>query len=269
MKRMGMLILAGVAALGLVACERQDPMATNQKLDQIMDRLGKIEQQLQQGAGAARPQQRPERPPGPDASKVYAVPVEGAPSVGPANAKVTIVKAYEYACGFCFKVNATLDQLKKDYGDDVRIVYKNFIVHPDVATVPAQAACAAHQQGKFKEMSALIWEKGFQTRQLSAENMEALAKEAGLDIAKYKAAVDGQECKQHVQNDHATMAKFGVRGTPAFYINGRFLSGAQPIHAFKQIIDEELKKANERIEKGAKAEEYYNKFVIEQGAKNM
>ena len=268
MKRMGMLILAVTTALGLGACERQDPMATNEKLDKIMERLDSIEQKVQQGAGAARPQ-RPSRPPGPDQNKVYAVPVEGAPSKGPEKAKVTIVKAYEYACGFCYKVEPTLDKILEEYGEDVRIVYKDFLVHPDVATAPAMAVCAAHKQGKFNELSDLIWEKGFKTRQLGAENMETLAKEVGLDMAKYKAAVDSQECKEDVQSDHAEMAKFGVRGTPGFFINGRFLSGAQPLPAFKQIVDQELKKANERLEKGAKLDDYYAKFVVEQGEKSL
>jgi predicted DsbA family dithiol-disulfide isomerase len=148
----------------------------------------------------------------------------------------------------------------------VRIVYKHYVVHPQVATTPALAACAAHRQGKFREMEHLIWEKGFNAnRNLSAENMKTLAGELKLDMAKFSADLDGQECKQTVQQDQAQLAAVGTRGTPAFYINGRFLSGAQPIDRFKAIIDEELKKANEEIKKGAKAETYYTEFVLKKG----
>jgi predicted DsbA family dithiol-disulfide isomerase len=149
----------------------------------------------------------------------------------------------------------------------VKVVYKHYVVHPQVATTPALAACAAHRQGKFKEMEHLIWEKGFKAnRNLSAENMETLAKEAGLDMGKFKADMNGEECKKIVQQDQAQLAAVGTRGTPAFYINGRFLSGAQPLPAFKAIVDEELKKANERISKeGAKVETYYNEYVLKKG----
>jgi hypothetical protein len=152
----------------------------------------------------------------------------------------------------------------------VKIVFKHFLVHPQQGTIPAYAACAADQQGKFKPMYDLIWEKGFSAgRNLSRENMETLAKEAGLNMNKFKADMDGP-CKQIVEQDQADVAKVGTSGTPAFYINGRFLSGAQPIDQFKTIIDEELKKANDRIAKGeASVATYYDEFVLKRGAKEL
>jgi hypothetical protein len=160
--------------------------------------------------------------------------------------------------------------LQKDYGDDVRIVFKHFLVHPQAGTIPAHAACAADRQGKFKQMYELIWEKGFKAnRNLGLENMETLAKEIGLDMNKFKADMNGP-CPQLVQQDQADVAKMGTSGTPAFYINGRYLSGAQPIESFKSIIDEELKKANERISKGeATAASYYDEFVLKRGLKEL
>ncbi len=157
----------------------------------------------------------------------------------------------------------------KDYGSDVRVVYKNFVVHPQAATIPAMAACAAHLQGKFKDMEHLIWQKGFLAgRNLSKENMVTLAKEAGLNMDQFNKDIDGQECAKKVREDQAELSKVGTSGTPAFYINGRFLSGARPIEQFKAVIDEELKKANDRISKGeATAANYYDKFVVAQGKK--
>jgi predicted DsbA family dithiol-disulfide isomerase len=152
----------------------------------------------------------------------------------------------------------------------VKVVYKHLIVHPSVATTPALAACAAHRQGKFHEMEKLIWEKGFNAnRNLGEDNMLALAKEAGLDVAKLKADMTG-ECQKIVEKDQAELRAVGARGTPAFYINGRFLSGAQPIERFKAIIDEELKKADETIKKGeATADSYYQKVVLDKGKKGI
>jgi protein-disulfide isomerase len=268
MKRIGYLFLGVFTVASVSACETRQSPQVDEKLDAILTRLDKLERALQSGAGAARA--RPQRPSEPDPSKVFAVPVAGAPTKGPATAKVTIVKAFEFACPFCERVVPTLDQLRQDYGDDVRIVYQNYIVHPDAATTPALAACAANKQGKYAEMTNLIWEKGFKAnRNLARDNMDKLAAEAGLDMNRYKADIDGDECKKAVQQDHSTLANFGVRGTPAFFINGRYLSGAQPIQNFKRIVDEELKKANERIQQGTKPEDYYAKFVLEQGLKKF
>lgn len=168
------------------------------------------------------------------------------------------------------KVGPTLEQLLKDYPKDVRVVYKHFVVHPQQATIPALAACAADKQGKFHQMYQLIWEKGFSAnRDLSQANMDKLAGEAGLNMNKFKADMDG-DCKKVIRDDQQQMAQVGVGGTPAFFINGRFLSGARPIEQFKALIDEELKKANDRIGKeGTTAGNYYQKWVLEKGKKSL
>lgn len=160
--------------------------------------------------------------------------------------------------------------MQKDYGDDVRIVYKHYVLHPQSGTIPSLAACAAGKQGKFEPMYELIWTKGFKAgRNLGLDNMQKLAQEVGLDMNKFKADMDGP-CKQLIAQDQAEVAKVGTSGTPAFYINGRFLSGAQPVASFKALIDEELKKANDRIAKGeATAANYYDEFVLKRGLKEV
>lgn len=152
----------------------------------------------------------------------------------------------------------------------MKIVYKHYVVHPQVATTPALAACAAHKQGKFAPMEKLIWDKGYSAnRNLGEDNMLALAKEAGLNVDKFKADMNGEECKQLIQTDQAQLAKVGVRGTPAFFINGRPLSGARPIEQFRTLIDEELAKANAAIGKnGLTVDNYYQKVVLEGGKKS-
>ena len=119
-------------------------------------------------------------------------------------------------------------------------------------------------------MEKLIWEKGFKAgRNLSEDNMKKLAGEAGLDMSKFEADMKGG-CKAVIQKDQADMRKVGVTGTPAFFINGRFLSGARPVDQFKAIIDEELKKANSRIgDGGATVENYYTEWVLKKGKKKL
>ncbi len=118
-------------------------------------------------------------------------------------------------------------------------------------------------------MEELIWEKAYKAnRNFAPDNIDALAKEAGLNMDKFKADIAG-ECVKIVQQDQASLAAIGTRGTPAFYINGRYLSGAQPIDNFKKIIDEELKKANDAIAKGTKVEDYYTEAVLKSGKKNI
>ena len=270
MKRIGYLFLGVFAVTAVAACETASSGNTEAKLDDILARLETLEKDLQARPGAGRAMPQRQRPAEPDASKVYAVPVAGAPTKGPAHAKVTLVEAFEFACPFCERVNPTIEQLHKEYGDDLKIVYKNFVVHPDTATIPAQAACAAHKQGKYSEMTHLIWEKGFKAgRNLGRDNMDKLAAEAGLDMNRFKTDIEGDECKKTVQQDQSELRAVGVQGTPAFFINGRYLSGAQPIDNFKRVIDEELKKANERVAQGTKVEDYYKKFVLEQGLKKL
>lgn len=148
---------------------------------------------------------------------------------------------------------------------------KQYVVHPDTATIPALAVCAAQKQNKFAAMEKLVWEKGWQSERptnLGRETMEGFARELKLDLNKFKADLDGEGCKQQLATNQGLLTRVGVRGTPAFFINGRYLVGAVPIDRFKQIIDEEMKKADEAIKKGTKLQDYYASLVA-QGKKSI
>jgi protein-disulfide isomerase len=270
MKRFGLLLLAGLIPLSLMACQMErDPIL--EKLDEISARLERLEGGAQPGARAAQGDRQPApRPDRPDPNTVFAVPVGDSPRVGPDDAKVTIVEATDFACPFCYRVTPTINQLIEEYGDDLRVVYKNFLVNTPHATPPALAACAAHKQGKNSEMRQLIWEKGFaNNRDLGEENMKRIAAEIGLDMAKFEADMAGEACQNVLREDQALLRRVGTRGTPNFYINGRPLSGAQPIEQFRAVIDEELAKAKERIAAGTPASEYYAKYVLEEGKESL
>lgn len=170
-----------------------------------------------------------------------------------------------------------MDDLKKKYGDDLRIVTKHLVVHPNTAMSGALAYCAASKQGKAHEIDKLIWEKSFKARQFDPDKcwesdagcplLNSFAQELGLDANKFKADMKG--CVPHIQNDMRSLQQFGVGATPAFFINGRFISGAVPLDNFTTVIDEELKKANERIQQGTPKAQYYQQWVLAKGLKTL
>jgi len=170
-----------------------------------------------------------------------------------------------------------MDDLKKKYGNDIRIVTKQLVVHPNTAMSGALAFCAASKQGKGHEMDGLIWEKSFKARQYDPDKcwesdagcplLTNMAQELGLKMDQFKADMKG--CTSLVQADMRSLQAFGVGGTPAFFINGRFISGAVPIDQFVTVIDEELKKANERIQQGTPQAQYYQQWVMDKGLKTL
>lgn len=288
--------------LSLAACS-QDTKNLEKKVDDNTKELREIKAMIAKGGGgagaAANPGQQRQQRPEPDRAKTYAVPVEGDAFDGPADAKITVVKAYDYACPYCEKVRPTMDELHKKYGNDLRVVYKQMVVHPRNAMASALAFCAANKQGKARDMDTLLWDKGFKVRQLDnsdvappAQQMAekggapaagggkcwdqaagcsivvGFAQELGLNVEKFKNDMKG-ECQQLVQKDMKDLSQLGVGATPSFFINGRFISGAVPIENFSAVIDEELKKANERVQQGTPSGEYYNQWVIAKGQKTL
>jgi protein-disulfide isomerase len=119
----------------------------------------------------------------------------------------------------------------------------------------AEAAMAANAQGKFWQMH----DKLFANQQaLDRPAIDKYAEEIGLNMAKYKAAMDQHLYKQQIDDDSKAGTAVGASGTPAFFINGQSLSGAQPFDAFKKVIDAELAKANELVKKGTSLEKIYD-----------
>jgi protein-disulfide isomerase len=161
-----------------------------------------------------------------------------APSVGPKDAKVTILAYYDYQCPFCGRLVPTLDQIAKDYPDSVRIVFKMhpLAMHPN-AMPAAEAALAAAAQGKFLEMDHALFKN---QQQLTRETFLRLAKELGLDVDRFTKDLDANAYAAQIQKEAKEVEDIGSTGTPASFVNGRYLSGAKPYAAFKDMIDEEL-----------------------------
>ncbi len=196
------------------------------------------------------------RPGAPDPALAYAVPTDDRPTYGKAEALVTIVEFSDFQCPYCSRVNESLSKIKETYPDDVRIVFRNLPLpmHPQAPSA-ARAGLAAHRQGKFFEMHDKMF--GAQ-KELGDAKYEEFAGELGLDIAQFKKDYADPALAKMVEEDMKVAEQFGARGTPAFFVNGRFISGAQPFEAFDAIIKEEKAKAETFMkEKGVKAEELY------------
>jgi len=180
-------------------------------------------------------------PAGPDPNKVYTIAAGDAPSRGPANAKVTILHYFDYQCPFCVRVSPTIDQILQNYPKDVRVVYK---MHPlsihQNAMGAAEAAMAAAAQGKFAPMHEKLFAN---STALSRDKYLALAAEIGLDVKKFTSDIDSHAHKAKIDAETAEAMNVGATGTPATFVNGRFLSGAQAFDSFKKIVDEEIAKA--------------------------
>ncbi len=120
----------------------------------------------------------------------------------------------------------------------MQIVFKHLPLRMHSKAPAAHAASeAAHRQGKFWEMHDQIFAN---QRALSPEKYVEYAKEIGLDVEKFKRDVVSAEVKKRVDADAKQASSLGVTGTPGFFVNGRFLSGAKPFAEFKRLIDQEL-----------------------------
>lgn len=162
--------------------------------------------------------------------------------IGPDNAKITLVEFTDFQCPFCGRARPTIDQLLETYKQDLKYCYRDFPLsfHQD-----AQLAAIASQCG-FEQGNEKGW-KYFRNlfnnqRALKSSQLKQYAKDTGLNAEPFNQCLDSQKFLKQVQKDLEDGIQAGVSGTPGFFVNGIFLSGAQPLANFKEIIDEELKK---------------------------
>jgi protein-disulfide isomerase len=223
---------------------------------------------------AAAPEAQPAAQPGqPDPNAVYKVPLTGdEPQKGPNDALVTIVEFSDFECPFCGRVEPTLKQVQDKYGDDVRIVWMNnpLPFHRNAKAAANAALEAKAQKGDdgFWAMHANIFAD---QRNLTVDNFQQMAKAAGLNAAKVKKAIEEDKHAKTIEAEQTLANKLGARGTPAFFINGRNLRGAQPLASFTTLIDEELSKAKALVEKGTPKSKVYETIIAkgETGPKTL
>lgn len=206
----------------------------------------------------------------PDPDAVYKVPVDDEPSWGPNDALVTIVEFSDFECPFCSRVEPTLLELKKKYGRDLRLVWMNnpLPFHKN-ANPAAQAALEAHSQGgdtKFWKMHEKLFAN---QKALARSDLEKYAKEIGLNMAKFKKALDSQAHQKAISAQQQLAQSLGASGTPSFFINGRNLRGAQPLGRFVETIDAELKKAKELVANGTPRSQVYDTIIADGATKQQ
>lgn len=160
------------------------------------------------------------------------------PIYGSKDAPVMIVEFSDFQCPYCSRVNDTVEQVKKEYGDKVALVFRDFPLpmHPE-APKASEAGQCANEEGKFWGMHDLMFAN---QQALKDEDLKGYAKKLGLDETKFAACLDSGKWAAEVEEDKAAGSVVGVTGTPAFFINGQFLNGARPFEQFKEIIDAEL-----------------------------
>jgi protein-disulfide isomerase len=167
----------------------------------------------------------------------------GYPARGPATAPVTIVEFSDFECPFCGRLFPTLKIVERIYLERVRIVYRQFPlrrIHP-LAQKAAEASLCANEQGRFWEMHDSLFSD---QEHLTIDALKARAVTLKLDRAAFNTCLDSGKQVAAIDKDVAEGTKAGVTGTPAMFINGRMLVGAQPFATIQAIIEEELNKKN-------------------------
>ena len=162
------------------------------------------------------------------------------PAKGPATAPVTIVEFSDFECPFCARLIPTLDQVTAKYGDKVRVVFRQFpLAMHAKAQKAAEASLCANDQGKFWEMHDAM----FQNQQaLAVDALKAKAAELGLNAEAFNSCLDSNKYATQVATDMKEGSAAGVSGTPALFVNGRFISGAVPLEQITEVIDDELRR---------------------------
>jgi protein-disulfide isomerase len=199
-----------------------------------------------------------ERPAGVVVDKTYRVPVDGLPSIGDADALVTIVAFTDYQCPYCKRAEDTVAQLRQSYGSEVRLVVAEAPLPMHERARPAAlAALAAAEQGSFEPMRARLF-----AGPLDDAAIARAAGELGLDTSRFEtdrtaAAVAG------LARSQALAEHLGVHGTPTFFINGRRIVGAQDPAQFRAIIDERLDAARSLLASGVRPRDVYARTIAD------
>jgi len=234
LRRLALLALC----IGLAGCNPQQAKylaEIKSKQDEILQRLTAIEEgqkKLQAPARAARAEE--------DFDKSYTIALAGSPVRGKSDAPVTIVEFSDFQCPFCARSNPIVDGVLAKYPDKVNYVYKHFPLAFHAAARPAAiASIAAQEQGKFWEMHEVLFAN---QATLDAGKLEEYAKQAGLDVARFKQDLERKkaEYEKRVDAEFALGQSVDVRGTPTLYIGGKKVR-VRTVEGMSAMIDEQLK----------------------------
>jgi len=169
----------------------------------------------------------------------YDIPTEGFPSLGPADAPITIVEFSDFQCPFCRRFHdETYRALLDAYEGKIRFVYRDLpltSIHPEAFPAAVAAACAEEQDAYWE-----YHDKLFGSENLGQEVYLQYATELNLDMDAFKECIASDRHNDGINADADFAIKLGVNSTPTFFINGLAVVGAQPLSVFQQVIDKEL-----------------------------
>lgn len=173
----------------------------------------------------------------------YTVSTDDDPTIGDANAPITIVEFSDFHCQYCGRFfNETLTPILTDYAGKVRLVNRDYPILGAASVQAALAAGCANDQGNYWDFHDMLFEN---QQNLTRDAFLSYAQELKFDMTKFTTCLDSQAHMDEITKDYTDAQNLGISGTPAFFINGRFISGAQPYTVFASAINEELAGAAE------------------------
>jgi protein-disulfide isomerase len=242
-------------------------------LDEELEAAREVEKQvgragvyakLMEGAierAASDAAQAPRREGEPDPAVAYQVPTgEGRPALGPEDALVTVVVFSDFQCPFCARLGPTVHDLAEKHG--ARVVFRQMplSMHPQ-ARDAAKASLAAHRQGKFWEMHDVLFAKQREIQGEAGSGFRTFAEEIGLDVDQFASDMADPAIEQMVAEDEALARRLGVSGTPASFVNGRFVRGAADDATFGPLIEAQKAEAQALVDAGTPAAGVYDALM--------
>jgi protein-disulfide isomerase len=231
-------------------------------------RIGSTRRIAEPGGAPAQPVTTVPAAPAPmveDPRAVYRVPLEDSPVRGPRGALVTIVESMDFECPFCKRAAPVLKQVENAYRGKVRFAFKS---NPLSIHRNALAAAALAEEARVQGGDAKFWtvhDRLLELPTIDRAALEHLATEVGLSARGVRAALGGTKYVDRIRRDQNLVNALGATGTPTFFVNGRKLVGAQPVDAFRAVIDEELANAEAVVRSGVAPGDVYAR-IVERGA---
>ncbi len=212
------------------------------------------------GPVTVKVQGAPRNPGQPDPFATYHIDIGGSPAVGPPDALLTVVQYCNYQSPFCRRAQEKLAALRARYGSELRLVFKTVMqpMHP-LAPTAAEAALAAHEQGRFWEYHQKLYAHQFE---LTRQDLERHAREIGLDLSRFRAALDGGKHRSRVAAEHKSFGQdLRLKAVPFLFVNGRALVGAEPQSVYERLCDEELSRARALVSRGVPRPQVYAQTI--------
>ncbi len=184
----------------------------------------------------------------PEATREPLIPLDDDPVLGSPDAPVTMIEYSDYLCPFCQRfVLETMPLIEEEYVDTgkVKLVFRDFPLHGQPAAVAALVAECAADQGNFWDMHVLLFERmeEWPQSQDPLATFQEYAEEIGIDQFELVNCLELATPFERIQEDFNLARQDGITGTPAFFINGTLVIGAQPFEEFQRVIEEELAKS--------------------------